>query len=50
MTPRHEQALEGLSKRFNTKVQIRSNTRGAGQIVISFKSDAEFDRINKLLD
>lgn len=50
VTPRHEQALEGLSKRFNTKVQIRSNTRGAGQIVISFKSDAEFDRINKLLD
>lgn len=47
--PQHEQAIEGLSKRFNTKIQIRSNTRGAGQIVISFKNDAEFERINKLL-
>lgn len=47
--PRHDKAVEGLMKRFGTKVQIRSNTRGAGQIVISFKSEDEFDRINKLL-
>lgn len=47
--PRHDKAIEGLAKRFGTKVQIRSNTRGAGQIVISFKSEDEFDRINKLL-
>lgn len=47
--PQHEDAVNGLVKRFSTKVQIRSNTRGAGQIVISFKSQAEFDRINKLL-
>lgn len=47
--PRHDKAVEGLTKRFGTKVQIRSNTRGAGQIVISFKSEDEFDRINKLL-
>lgn len=47
--PSHDKAVEGLAKRFGTKVQIRSNTRGAGQIVISFKSEDEFDRINKLL-
>lgn len=49
VTPRHEQAVEGLTKRFSTKIQIRSNTKGAGTIVISFKSDAEFDRIKELL-
>lgn len=48
-TPQHEDAVNGLVKRFSTKVQIRSNTRGSGQIVISFKSQAEFDRISKLL-
>mgnify|MGYP000138506256 CR=1 FL=1 len=45
----HDTAAEGLSKRFHTKIHIRSNTRGSGQIVISFKNEAEFERINKLL-
>jgi ParB family transcriptional regulator, chromosome partitioning protein len=48
-TSQHDTAAEGLSKRFHTKIHIRSNTRGSGQIVISFKNEAEFERINKLL-
>ena len=45
----HDEAVESLTKRFSTKVQIRSNTRGAGKIVIAFKDDDELDRITKLL-
>lgn len=47
--PQHDTATKSLTKRFGTRVQIRSNTRGAGQIVISFKNEGEFERINKLL-
>lgn len=47
--PQHDVAIEGLTKRLGAKVQIRSNTRGAGQIVISFRNEKEFDRISKLL-
>jgi len=45
----HDKEIKQLAKRFTTKVQIRSNAKGAGQIVISFKDDADFDRIAKLL-
>ena len=38
-----------FEKRFSATVQIRSNTRGAGQIVIKFKNSDDFDRIAKLL-
>ena len=48
--PGHDTAVKSLTKRFDTKVQIRSNTRGAGTIVIAFKDDKEFDRISKLLE
>jgi ParB family chromosome partitioning protein len=48
--PRHETQAQGWTKRFATKVQVRSNSKGAGTIVIGFKNDAEFDRISKLLD
>lgn len=47
--PRHEQATEKLSGLLSTKVQVRTNTKGAGQIVIRFKSDQEFERITKIL-
>jgi ParB family chromosome partitioning protein len=47
--PQHEQATEKLSGLLKTKVQVRTNTKGAGQIVIRFKSDQEFDRITRLL-
>lgn len=49
VAPQHEETTMGLIKRFGTKVQIRSNTRGSGQIVISFKSQDDFERISKLL-
>lgn len=49
-SPHHEAAVQGLTKRLNTKVHIRSNTRGAGQIVISFKSEDELQRISDLLN
>ena len=40
---------ERLQKRFATDVNVKTNAKGAGQIVIRFKSDAEFQRIQKLL-
>lgn len=49
-SPRHDETLERLTKRYSTPVQIRTNTRGAGKIVISFKNDDEFERITKLLN
>lgn len=48
--PVHENTATNLTKRFGTDVKIRSNTRGAGQIVINFKNEDEFERISKLLD
>ncbi len=47
--PQHDSTSESLARRFGTKVSIRSNTRGAGQIVISFKNENDFERISKLL-
>lgn len=46
----HDAAIHGLTQRLKAKVQIRSNTRGAGQIVISFTSESDFERISKLLN
>jgi ParB family chromosome partitioning protein len=48
--PQHDAAIHGLTQRLKAKIQIRSNTRGAGQIVISFTSESDFERISKLLD
>jgi len=49
LAPRHEAAVQSWTKRFDTKVQVRSNTKGAGTITIAFKNDKEFDRISQLL-
>jgi ParB family chromosome partitioning protein len=38
-----------LMKRFSTDVSVKTNAKGAGQIVIRFKNDDEFQRIQKLL-
>lgn len=38
-----------LMKRFSTDVSVRTNAKGAGQIVIRFKNDDDFQRIQKLL-
>jgi ParB family chromosome partitioning protein len=42
--------VTNLEKRFATKVQIRSNPKGAGRIVIAFKDAKEFERIQDLLE
>ena len=45
-----EKETKQLARRFATDVKIKTNTRGAGQIVIAFKSEEEFSRIQKMLD
>ncbi len=45
----YQQDTERLTKRFGTNVQIKTNSRGSGQIVIKFKSDDEFQRIQGML-
>lgn len=45
----HQEAMSSLEKRLQAKVDVKTNTKGAGRIVISFSSDEEFERISKLL-
>lgn len=45
----HLETIQHLSSRLNTSVDIRTNSRGAGKIVISFKDHDEFERVSKLL-
>lgn len=45
----YQQETEKLVKRFSTDVSVKTNAKGAGQIVIRFKSDDDFQRIQKLL-
>jgi len=46
----YEDDTKRIAKRFDTDVSVRTNTKGAGQIVIKFTSGEEFRRIQKLLD
>jgi ParB family transcriptional regulator, chromosome partitioning protein len=46
----YEADTKRLMDRFKTDVSVKTNTKGAGQIVIRFKSESEFQRIQKLLD
>lgn len=39
-----------FKKRFSTDVSVKTTAKGAGQIIIRFKDDDEFQRIKKLLD
>ncbi len=41
--------VDSLSKKLDAKVRVRTNAKGAGQIVIKFKNHQDFDRINQLL-
>ena len=43
-------ARQGLSVRFDARIEIRQNNKGKGSIVIPFKSEKEFDRILSLLE
>lgn len=49
-TVRYREEVDYFTKRFKAPVNIRINSKGAGRIVISFKSDEDFKRIQKLLD
>lgn len=46
---RRQTLIDSLKNRFATKVNIRTNSKGAGKIVIDFKDQQEFERIKKLL-
>lgn len=45
----YEKEAKQFKKRFNADVSVTTTPKGAGQIVIKFKDDAEFKRISKLL-
>ncbi len=45
-----ESRITALTKRLKTPVDIRLNSRGAGRIVISFKDQAELERLQALLE
>lgn len=45
----YKKEVEQLKKRFNTNVVVKTNAKGAGQIVIRFKSDDDFKRLQQLL-
>lgn len=45
----HDDRIETLKTRLKTDVAIRVNSKGAGNIVIKFKTAEELDRIQKLL-
>lgn len=49
-TERYSKEEVRFAKRFSTPVEVRSNQRGAGKIVIPFKNHADFERIAKLLE
>ncbi len=46
----HERDIDRLQKRLNTSVDIRTNTRGAGKIVIGFKNEEELRRLQQVLE
>lgn len=45
----HQAQVESLKNRLKTTVDIRTNNRGAGKIVIGFKNQEDLDRIQSLL-
>lgn len=45
----YEADMKRLVKRLKTDVNVKTNSKGAGQIVIKFKDDKEFQRLQKML-
>ena len=45
----HEAVVKSLTQQLDAKIKIRTNTRGAGQIIIPFKNAHDFERIHQLL-
>lgn len=50
VTSVYEQDTSRFKKRFSTDVSVKTTAKGAGQIIIRFKDDDEFQRLKKLLD
>lgn len=46
----YEKDMDQFKKRFSTDVSVKTTAKGAGQIIIRFKDDQEFQRLKKLLD
>lgn len=46
----YEDDAKRLASRFSTDIRVKTNAKGAGQIVIRFSSDHDFQRIQKLLE
>ena len=46
----YEDDVKQLATRFKTDISVKTNAKGAGQIVIKFGNDGEFKRIQKLLE
>ena len=46
----YEAEVKKLSKRFSTEIIVHTNSKGAGRIVINFKSEKEFRRIQGLIE
>lgn len=46
----YEETTKRLIQHLKTDVSVKTNAKGAGQIVIRFKSDKEFQRLQELLD
>ena len=45
-----EKETASLIKKLSTDVRVRTNTKGAGRIVIAFKDENEFHRLQQLLE
>ena len=45
----HTPVADDLTKQLKAVVQIRSNTKGSGTIIIRFKNDKDLDRLSNLL-
>ena len=48
-TAPYENEIQRLGKRLSTNVSVKTNAKGAGQLVIRFKNDSDFRRIKKLI-
>ena len=47
---RYQVHAEKIGKLYDTDVDVKTNTRGAGKITIKFRNTDEFERITKLLE
>lgn len=45
----YENDTKRLVKRLSTDVSVKTNAKGAGQIIIRFNSDAEFQRLQRMI-